>query len=465
MNFRSIITIIILILCAQNIYGQSDYRITQEFKSRQRSFEIAIEYAKTVDELSKIGKEINEFRNEFKGNKELLNRALYPANFESSFDVLEKKIEFASKKLTQISDLEIEVTQLQSDYENISNELKKLSSEVVTLRSTNSRLMNELRAFRSGYGGSKEEIDSLRGLVNDLRKGISKRDTLIKDIMENIFMSAEHKIQSLNDAEMMSLKTKIEGTSLLDNIRNLVNDNIAFLDASLFNPEDLKSLGQELESFKLRWTDFGPKLFNIYSQDTQNKEKLMEVDSLLLDWDRALDLSTWNSINSVFLGNGIELEKFNNDSTFIKSITKYIDAEIANLRENLSVESEKRYALFADKTWNEIIKPDWISLLKTEDAISDDQIATIELKLDEWKDNLSGSKSYLIYGLIILLAIIIIVSLAMINKKKKKGSPNSVHLDESPDGVKSSESGGISEDDEFVVTGSFSYPKDHRDKN
>ncbi len=89
--------------------------------------------------------------------------------------------------------------------------------------------MSELKAFQSGYGGSKESIDSLNNLVSQLKVGITRRDTLIKEILDNIFTTAEHKIESLNDAEKKNLKTKIQGTSLIDNIENFINDNIEFL--------------------------------------------------------------------------------------------------------------------------------------------------------------------------------------------------------------------------------------------
>ncbi len=265
----------IFLLFASLIFAQSDYRITQEFKSRQRSFEIAIEYAKTPDELTRIKKEILEFKNEFRGNKELLNRALYPNNFESSFTNLDKKIQFAGKKIKEIEKLHTRVTSLETDYSLISEELGKLTREVSTLRKSNSRLMNELKAFRSGYSGSKESIDSLKNLISELKEGINQRDTLIKEIMDNIFATAEHKIESLNDAELKGLKTQIQSTSLIDNITNLVKDNIEFLKASILNVEDLINLRSEFNAFDDRWKHFGPKLFNIYSADKQNKEKLV----------------------------------------------------------------------------------------------------------------------------------------------------------------------------------------------
>ncbi len=249
---KFLINIGLFLFFSSLLIAQSDYRITQEFKSRQRSFEIAIEYAKTADELTKIKKEIAEFRSEFKGNKELLNRALYPSNFESSFTTLDKKIEYTNKKLTQISSLQTKVVRIKSDYGKLSNEVKNFYSEVNALRNTNSRLMAELKAFKSGYGGSKGSIDSLKNLVNQLKQGISRRDTLIKEIMDDIFMTAEHKIESLDDAEKIKIKAQIKSTSLIDNIQNLISDNVEFLDASLFTPEDLQVLQSEFSAFENR---------------------------------------------------------------------------------------------------------------------------------------------------------------------------------------------------------------------
>ncbi|MCB9206515.1 MAG: hypothetical protein H6611_04200, partial [Ignavibacteriales bacterium] len=325
---KNLLNIGFFLLFSSLLIAQSDYRITQEFKSRHRSFEIAIEYAKTIEELSKIKKEINEFRNDFKGNKELLNRALYPSNFESSFSTLDKKIEYTNKKLSEISELQTKVVRIESDYAKISDEVKKLSSEVNSLKNTNARLMTELKAFQSGYGGSKNEIDSLRNLVTQLKQGISRRDTLIQEIMDNIFMTAEHKLESLDDAEKKNIITKIQSTSLIDNIRNLISDNIEFLNASIFTSEDLTALKSEYKDFDQRWNHFGPKLFDIYSTDEKNKDKLNEIDTLISNWNSSLDFSVWKSINDIFKSHTIELNAFSNGTVFEQSAIDYINNQI-----------------------------------------------------------------------------------------------------------------------------------------
>lgn len=412
------------------IYPQSDFRITQEFKSRQRSFEIAIEYAKSQDELTKIEKEIEDFRNEFKGSKDLLNRALYPNNFQSSFAALEKKVEFTRKKLTEITSLKSNVTKLESDYAQISAELEKMTNEVIALRNTNQKLMLELSAFKSGYGGSKQSIDSLNNIVSQLKKGITQRDTLIKEIMDNIFLSADNKIQSLDDAERKNILAKIQKTSLIDNIRSLVDDNIKFLDASSLNNLDLAELKQQFNEFDSRWKHFGPKLFDIYSVDKNNKDKLLEIDSLITSWNTALNTSAWHSINNIFKEHNIQLQPFATGDEFESSVLSYISNQINPINDNAVIKSDQEYIYFAERVWQDKIKKDWLPFLFTNELISESQIKNIDLKLEEWKNSVSSSSSLIIYGIIILLALAILISLFLIFKKKgnnKKSNQN--HLE------------------------------------
>lgn len=430
MILRNFIILFLSVTFCTSIFAQSDYRITQEFKSRQRAFEIAIDYAKTVGELNKIKREISEFKNEFKGHKELLNSALYPSNFEDSFVTLNKKIEFANKKLTQIQGLESKVTKLEEDFTKVTDELRRMVKEVNSLKTSNRNLMNQLSAFKSGYGGSKSELDSLKNLVAELKSGISKRDTLIKEIMDNIFMSADNKLKSLNDAEDITLKTKIQGTGLIDNISSLVNDNIAFLNATIFTPSDLKSLSDEFNEFQERWTHFGPKLFDIYAADKQNKDKLNDIDSLINNWDYSINLAAWKGVRKDFIENNIKLDEFTNGKEFEDVVISYIDRQIKNPDDLEEVSRDQTYTFFAERAWKDKVKSNWMPFLISNELISTQQITSIENKLAEWKDSTSGSRSYLIYSIIILLAIIIIISLYLVNKTKKQ---KTVELDLSAD--------------------------------
>jgi len=205
-------------------------------------------------------------------------------------------------------------------------------------------------------------------------------------------------------------------------LANLLLADQAFLSLivlALPNGNDLASLNNEFVDFSERWGHFGPKLFDIYSTDEENKENLIEIDSLITDWESSIKFSTWNSINKIFASHNINLDEFNNGVEFENIILSYIEDEINNGENTLDLQKDKNYVFFAERVWGDIIKADWIPLLISENLLTAEQVISIEDKLTEWKDSTSGSKSYFIYAIIILLAIIILVSLYIIKKKNK----------------------------------------------
>ena len=423
------------IIFSSNIFAQSDYRVTQEFKSRQRSFEIAIEYAKSLSELEKIKREILEFKSEYRGSKQLLDRALYPNTFQSSFVSLDKKIAYTTKKLKEITKLHKHVTKLESDYAEVSKQLANLTKEVSILRKSNSRLMTQLNAFKNSYGGSKQTIDSLNNLISALKQGISQRDTLIKEIMDNIFVDKTKRIENLDSKELKGLKGQIQSTSLIENIRSLVDDNVKFLKTNLLKPKDFKDLRNEFNDFDSRWEHFGPKLFNIYAMDESQKSKLTEIDSLIKGWDSTLNSAVWNSINQLFKNHKIELEHFSNGDEFERSCISYINKEINNPDQHKKIAKEQTYLFFAERVWNEQIKKDWLPLLLKNNMITDYQVKNIDAKIAEWKTNIGNSKSILIYGVIVILALLIIGSLIFISRRNKSKIEQITYLDEQDENI------------------------------
>ncbi|MEE9430287.1 MAG: hypothetical protein V3V16_04555 [Melioribacteraceae bacterium] len=399
-------------------FAQSDFRITQEFKSKQRSFEIAIEYAKSVSELEKIKREINEFRSEYRGSQDLLNRALYPDNFTSSFQVLQKKINYTNKKLSQVTTLTRKVTRLTDESTSLSKELALLTEEVSALRSRNSTLLSKLKAFKGGYGSSKGVIDSLNNLIADLRSGISERDVLIKEIMDNIFVTSD-RVEDLGTKELKGLKSKIQNTSLIDNIRSLVDDNVSFLNSRTLDPKNLTELRSEFNDFDARWNNFGPKLFNIYAKDKTNNEKLLEIDSLISGWDNTLNMAIWNSIHQLFESYDINLESFTSGNEFEKVTIDYINNEIGNPNGSNEIAKDQKFIFFSERVWKDEIKRNWLPLLITNNLLSEQQQQNIELKIKEWEVNIGSSKSYLVYGIIALLGLLILGSLFFVSKRSK----------------------------------------------
>jgi peptidoglycan hydrolase CwlO-like protein len=433
-----LLTFIAVLTFSSNLFSQSDYRVTQEFKSRQRSFEIAIEYAKSLSELEKIKREILEFKSEYRGSKELLDRALYPNTFHSSFVSLEKKITYTTKKLSEITTLSQHVSQLESDYAEVTKQLQRLTNEVNILRKSNSRLMTQLKAFKNNYGGSKQTIDSLNNLITELKQGISQRDTLIKEIMDNIFVDNTKRIENLDSKELKGLKGQIQNTSLIENIRSLVDDNVKFLKTNLLRPKDFKDLRNEFNDLDSRWEHFGPKLFEIYARDESQRSKLTEIDSLIKGWDKTLNTAVWNSINELFKVHKIDLEQFSTGEEFEKSCINFINKEINNSDTHRKIAKEQTYLFFAERVWNDQIKKDWLPILFENNMLTEYQVKNIDSKIAEWKSNIGNSKSILIYGVIVVVALLIIGSLIFLsirnkNRVEKIANKNEDQLDDLTD--------------------------------
>ncbi|PID60793.1 MAG: hypothetical protein CR986_03490 [Ignavibacteriae bacterium] len=418
MSKRYIYICILVFFSYIQLFSQSDYRVAQEFKSKLRSWDIAIEYAKTSEELDNIRKEILAFKDEYKDKKELLDNALYPKNFNSSFKKILAKIEYANKNLSKITTLSKQVTKVEAKNKSLTKSLKKINLELNALRKNNSRLLRELKIFRAGYGYSKNELDSLRNLVNEFKLGIAKRDTLISEIMNNIFADVSHQIETLDDAEKKSIKANVKNTNLIDNISKLIKDNKDFIDASLFTKDDLLQLRNEYDSFNRQWSFFGPKLFNVYSTDTVNRVKLFEVDGLLFKWDSALNEALWKTIHQGFKERGEDIDYFTNGIEFEENVIKYIENKI-------DTGSKEKYEYFKEKVWDNFFKKEWLPLIKEQELLTTEQLQKIENKLDDWGSNSNNYISILLYVIIFIFVIaILFVIFKITNNKKTKASSN-----------------------------------------
>lgn len=400
-----------------NIYGQSDYKITQDFKSKQKSFEVAIEYAKNLKELNAIKVEIEHFREEFLPSKKLLDKALYPENFNSSFEVLEKKLNTTGAKLAKIKTLEKNVTTLKTNVNYLERKLDSLSSAIAGLKKENRHLLSKILSLNRLPTKNAKTIDSLSALVSKLRTGITARDSLIMEVMDNIFL-AEYRVKSMNDAEKKEISTKIKNTNLIENMDNLLKDNIDLLKAGVFQPEDLESIKDEQSKFKLRWEYFGPRLATIYSDDGNESSQISTVDSLIDKWANSIDSTYWRSINNIFKGFNIDLGDFYDGSSFQKNVIDYIDKHINENSKIKPIQNHQDFVYF-QTAWEEEFSNKWAPTLLKDNLYSQNQKTVIEEKLNQWKVKAGKTTSKMVYILIILIVIIALIVFFVIYRKKK----------------------------------------------
>jgi len=426
---------ILLIGFLTNSFAQSDYQIMQEFKSKHKSFDIAIDYAKNLHELNNIRTEIEHFKEEFSSNKDLLDKALYPDDFNSAFEKLYNKLERAETKLAKISGLEQKVTKLKTDVSTLAQELDKLTRQIAELKSENKQLLARILKLKRKPEKDAKTIDSLVNLVNTLRNGIATRDSLIKDVMDNIFLT-DQKLKSLNEAERKEISAKVQGTNLIENIEFLISDNIDLLNSGVFKPEDLLSLKEENKKFKLRWEYFGPKLGKIYATDEAEKQQIETVDSLISVWDSTIAVTFWRSIDELFKSYNINLAPFKNGNEFLHSAIEFIDKHLKPGEDIKPIENHQKFVYF-QTVWNDEISKNWLPVLFKENMFTQIQKEEIDKKLKLWGSTTGQATSIMIYVYAIIVILIILVVFYLFYKKKKKSS-ETVKIDNSGNGEKNS---------------------------
>jgi len=87
-SINKITLLLILLVFTNQLFAQSDYDLVKSFKQKYKQLEEAITKTKTLEELNSIVADIDRFRNEYIEQKALLDKSLYPDNFDKTFEKL-----------------------------------------------------------------------------------------------------------------------------------------------------------------------------------------------------------------------------------------------------------------------------------------------------------------------------------------------------------------------------------------
>jgi len=154
------------------INAQSDYEKTQNFKNKYASLEQKIKDALSLEEVGALVESISAFKNEFADHKALLDKTLYPDNFSSAIEKLEKAAELRKGDFTQIVDLQTEVG--------------TLKTALTELNDQNASLLVQIKDLQFSQKKDQATINSLNRLVASLKANIKERDELVKGIVDSL---------------------------------------------------------------------------------------------------------------------------------------------------------------------------------------------------------------------------------------------------------------------------------------
>ena len=412
----SILKIVFLLLSLSilsSALAQSDLEIVDNFKSEVASIENTIKNATSLEGLKDVPLRINLLKDNFADHKELLDKSLYPDNYQTTLDKLNKNYLMRQGDFTTIDVLQTEVS--------------ALNEQVEFLNQRNNELLTQVRTLEAQRDKDAKTIKKLNNLVAQLRTSIRERDELVLSMIDSL-MPPTVRDQDMLTAEDKSMISKEEQEqNVIENVKTTIKDNIRFMQVTSLKPNDLVAIREQQEDFSAKWQKVGVKLINVYSEDGKKAEELKEIDELFNQWYAAVTKEAWKSVDDEFSLNEIELRRFNNGEEFTTSVEIFIGDELKNLGVKSDEESKKIYAQFADSTWFAVIQPVWMNYLLENKMLTEENKDRMGSKIAEWKNALYPS-NWWIY-LIIVVVVVAIAGFFFMRSRKPKDKADEQLID------------------------------------
>ncbi|OGU28290.1 MAG: hypothetical protein A2057_03720 [Ignavibacteria bacterium GWA2_35_9] len=384
------------------IQAQSDYEIVQSFKEKYRQLEEDIKNPQSLEELDGIYDRINSFREEYTVHRELLDRSLYPDNFNTSFEKLTNAYNVKKNDFTQIDILQVEVTGLREQLD--------------TLNRHNEVLLNRVEILEKQSKSDKSRLAQLERTIGELRVSLQKRDEMVMNMIDSL-LPQPYRERELSPQEKQEIYSKLGKENVLYNVKRLLSDNIRFIEITKLYPEDVDEIKEQQEDFARLWRSIGPKMVEIYS-GKGDANYLKDIDLTFTQWKDALNQGIWDAVNSEFSKYDIKLSKFSSGKNFTEAVTSFINDEIKNADVKSKDAAIATYKDFADSAWYGGVKPEWVSNLIDYNMLSEAQKDTIEKKISEWNEKVSPAGMNYLY---IIIAVVVIVAILFFFFRKRSG--------------------------------------------
>jgi DNA repair ATPase RecN len=376
------------------LLAQSDYEIVQNFKERAHQIDQAISDADSLNALVQIEEDIEKLRDDFASHKQLLDKGLYPENFDNTIDKLENAYYRRNSDFTQIVVLETKVT--------------ALKDQLDTLDRQNKELADEFELLKQRSEDDKTQLTQLQNIVASLKSSLQKRDQVVMNMIDSL-LPASMRANDLTPEEKQQVFAEAEENNILFHIKKAVSDNIRFLRATKLYPDDIEEIKDQQEDFSRIWKTVGPTMTELYAEKGKSTDELKEIDNAFSTWHSELYGETWESIKQEFAEKNIHLGEFSNGKEFTAAVSSYIDEQIKKADEKEEKNVEAAYENFADSTWYSGIKSDWMPFLIDNKLIAEAQDDSIEVMIASWKSSIypGGTRWLYIVLSVLLIAVLI----------------------------------------------------------
>lgn len=397
---KTIKIILMLFVMTGVAIAQSDYQKVESFKDEIAQLRLDIHNAKSLAELDSLRNTINSLKQKHLAEKDLLDKSMYPENYNSTFSKLQEAIDLRREDFTQIETLQTEVVTLKSELE--------------ILNEKNTELLSKIKEYQSIGGKDAQSINELKRLVANLKQSLKERDELVRSIVDSLLSDFVKSPMSLNEAERQQVFEKVETGNLLYNIEKTIRDNMEFLKATQLNAEDLGEVKEEQIQFHNMWKRIGPKLVDVYMDKGEKAGEVAYITNLFAQWNQRLDREIWERVYQVFRSNNLKVTPFSNGNEFTNNVLEFIENEKIS-------GSQESYITFEDSVWTEQLRTAWIPVLIDNEMITTEQRDTIQTAINNW-EGMYGAETP-IYWYVAIAIIVIVFLLIFIPKWKKKSKP------------------------------------------
>jgi outer membrane murein-binding lipoprotein Lpp len=398
-----------MVLALSFAQEQSDYEIAQSFKKQYAALTKAIEAAQTVQECAEISINIDALEKEYTPHKALLDKTLYPDDFQKKLEMVHGQLAYAQNKLGIIQESVSKIASLESQVKELSAQVEKLSNE-------NGALMSEIQALRASNAQDKKMLDSLNTLVAKLQSSIRSRDKMIFAMVDSIFLQYDKNVDALKDVEKQKVASHIERNSVVGNIKKSVLDNVMFLQSTSLTGKDLATMAGEQKKFASEWKGLGPKLAAIYVSQKERAKEVSTIDTMITAWGAKVDAALWKSLNDLFTSHNLTVKPFNNGADFQTNVVGFIDDEIQNANQRTEAARLQVYTVFVDSVWNGELTTVWMPLMRDNDMVTEAQFGQVKVRIDAWRSTVQPTHT----TLYIIIAVVVLLLLLLIYRRTKK---------------------------------------------
>lgn len=393
---------------AQN--AKSDYEIQKSFKKQYQRYQNKLDTVSSPDKVKALMDSIKVFTSNYQDDYELLNKALYPDTYDQKMDELRQTSVKTLNRLRTIKQQSQKMETLQKQLTSYEQNLQQLNQHADSLQ----------QAMQKSVQSEKR----LSGMVRRYRKSLEKRDDLIRSFIDSMVVAYQKMdLDKMQNMENVDNKKHLESNGdALRMIHNITQENIQILqkNSNKLRLQDYMRMSGVQHQFENMWNRLGDKITAVYSGKDAD-QLASEIDQNISKWNQTLKDQTLATLNDTLQANGIEVKKFNNSQQLYSSLNTYLEDQIKRSKQNGSQSAYKDFKKFQD-FWNKVeIK--WSGSFSDAGLLTEDQMASIDQKVDLWAENAQPEGSnILVYllGASVLLAIALGVMLIREKKSNHK---------------------------------------------